>query len=207
MRKAEIDEWHKSIAKTFGKPRPPVSPTELKSLHSVKDFTGMFNFIRKDLRLETKFRIAYLKSGECEKSAGWIKIPKITPIYGTREFKQHKFEVFLRKHLLDNARFEFVVVLMAHELCHVILSSTGHPLRHQEEAVDLTAMYLGYRSFFQHSIVKIPIIKSSSAPKHNPILKLLEYLNIIELDPKKIIELGYLSQDERKYATSLMESC
>jgi len=37
---------------------------------------------------------------------------------------------------------------IAHELSHIVLSEIGHPLADSEEAVDLTAMLLGYRDIY-----------------------------------------------------------
>jgi len=48
---------------------------------------------------------------------------------------------------LKTKPFNWVVAGFAHELSHVVLFSIGHGLQHEEKAVDLTAMILGYQQF------------------------------------------------------------
>jgi hypothetical protein len=54
----------------------------------------------------------------------------------------------LRKSFLRETSFEPVVLAIAHELSHIILDAIRHELRKQEEAVDLSAMLLGFRDFY-----------------------------------------------------------
>jgi hypothetical protein len=49
---------------------------------------------------------------------------------------------------LEGERYEKVVTAIAHEMSHIVLNGLDHPLREHEEAVDLTAMLLGYRDFY-----------------------------------------------------------
>jgi hypothetical protein len=55
----------------------------------------------------------------------------------------------VRRDLLETKPFGWVVAGFAHELSHVVLFSIGHPLQHEEKAVDLTAMILGYPTFVE----------------------------------------------------------
>ncbi len=55
----------------------------------------------------------------------------------------------MQRNFLTHAPFATVVLMMAHELAHVILEATGHPLRRQERAVDVTAMALGFAEYYE----------------------------------------------------------
>ena len=59
----------------------------------------------------------------------------------------------MRRDLLESKPFEWVVAGFAHELSHVVLFSIGHRLQHEEKAVDLTAMILGYQIFVANAEV------------------------------------------------------
>jgi hypothetical protein len=77
----------------------------------------------------------------------WVEIPEPMPAFGTAEFKQTSVIVNARRDILKTKPFAVVVAGFAHELSHVVLSSVGHRLQHDEKAVDLTAMILGYQRY------------------------------------------------------------
>jgi hypothetical protein len=77
----------------------------------------------------------------------WVEIPEPMPAFGTEEFKQTRVIVNARRDILETKPFDWVVAGFAHELSHVVLSSVGHRLQHDEKAVDLTAMILGYQRY------------------------------------------------------------
>ena len=90
--------------------------------------------------------------------------------------------VYLRKSFLQRAPFETVVMGLAHEFCHLVLDSTGNPLRRSEVAVDLTAMLLGFRDFFVTGCTYCYSVEGE------------EYREMV----------GYLSRDELLYAAQAM---
>jgi hypothetical protein len=75
----------------------------------------------------------------------WIELPEPMPVFGTAEFNETKVIVNARRDILETRPFAWVVAGFAHELSHVVLFSIGHRLQHDEKAVDLTAMILGYQ--------------------------------------------------------------
>ena len=77
----------------------------------------------------------------------WIETPARMPPFGTAEFRRTRVVVNVRRDLLDTKPFTWFVAGFAHECSHVVLSSIGHELQHDEKAVDLTTMILGYQSF------------------------------------------------------------
>ena len=70
------------------------------------------------------------------------------PLMGTPEFERSLATIFLSKAFLAKASFEQVVMAIAHEMSHIVLSGLQHPLQSEETAVDLTAMLLGFRDFY-----------------------------------------------------------
>jgi hypothetical protein len=70
------------------------------------------------------------------------------PLINSHEFERTLVTVYLRKSFLENNKFEKVAMAIAHEMSHVVLNGLQHPLREEEEAVDLTAMLLGYRDVY-----------------------------------------------------------
>jgi hypothetical protein len=114
------------------------------------------------------------------------------PLYGTREFEQTEVMMYLRKSFLRDGFFESTVLAIAHELCHIVLDGIAHPLRRSEEAVDLTAMLLGFRDFY---VTGCHITRR--APRQMTELH-VSYTISTEL------RCGYLSPEEVKYAAIYM---
>ena len=77
----------------------------------------------------------------------WIELPERMPTVGTAEFNRTSVTVNVRRDILKTKPFSWVVAGFAHELSHVVLSSAGHRLQHDEKAVELTAMILGYQRY------------------------------------------------------------
>ena len=77
----------------------------------------------------------------------WIELPERMPTVGTAEFNRTSVTVNVRRDILKTKPFSWVVAGFAHELSHVVLSSVGHRLQHDEKAVELTAMILGYQRY------------------------------------------------------------
>jgi hypothetical protein len=147
MRKELIETYIDSLRASFGSVRLPVAEEELQLLYNRKDYAGMVSYIRNVLRLDMGIRLGLVNSGGRDAPA-WIVGPVNMPMLGTQAFKQLTVTMYLKKSFLTEGYFEATVCAIAHELCHVVLSATWHPLRQQEEAVDLTAMLLGFRDFY-----------------------------------------------------------
>jgi hypothetical protein len=97
------------------------------------------------LDLQVSLRIAEI--GGKERPPMWIETPNAMPPYGTAAFRRTRVWIYIRRDILNGKPFEWLVAGIAHELSHVVLFSIGHPLQHNEKAVDLTAMILGYQNF------------------------------------------------------------
>src|SRR5258708_891502 len=128
--------------------RSPVEQHQLHKLYRERDYPGLVRLVRDSMKLQCRLQVGLVNNGGSEKAVAWVPIPKPMPRFGSAEFNATLFTVYLRKAFLANSNFEQVVSVIAHELSHILLSGIGHPLAECEEAVDLTAMLLGYRDFF-----------------------------------------------------------
>jgi hypothetical protein len=153
MRDNEIRDWVGQLTRSLGEPRPPADARELECLFEARDYAGMLRSVKAKLRLNMRLWLGLANSGGPISRSGrpapaWVEGTTPMPMYGTRAFEQHQVTVFIRKTFIADVPFGVIVIAMAHELCYVVLDAIGHPLREQEEAVDLTAMLLGYRDFY-----------------------------------------------------------
>ena len=106
----------------------------------------MLGWIKNSMRLQLRVGLRIVDAPDTAPPM-WIEPPQQVPAYGTAEFKRTRVVVNARREVLETKPFVCVVAGFAHELSHVVLFSIGHRLQHQEKAVDLTAMILGYQSF------------------------------------------------------------
>lgn len=85
---------------------------------------------------------------------------------------------YVRKEFIQRAPCGTLVLALSHELSHIALRAIGHSLLAVEEAVDLTAMFLGFKDYF----IKYSIYESDTST----------------------FRIGYLTREEYVYAASLM---
>lgn len=204
MRTQEINAWAQSLITTFRGVRQPVDPTLLQELHKKKDYAGMLRAICKDLRLDMRLRVGYVNSGGPESAPAWVLCPVPMPLHGTQEFRSTLVTVYFRKEYLEQATFAMLVSSMAHEMSHVVLNGMRHVLRLQEEAVDLTAMILGYREFYLASVEPVTTGTATEGMQ-----AFMQQLNLIAFGPFEVEyeerSFGYLTAREMRYAASLMK--
>jgi hypothetical protein len=147
VRKAEIDAWLVSLLSSL-KVVPPFELAPLKSLHAEKNYTQLISRLMDAMHITARMRVGYVNSGGPESAPAWIACPVKLPPYGTHAFKQTRFTLFLRRSFLLNDPVESILAGIGHEFAHIVLNSIGHPLKRQEEAVDLTAMILGLAQIY-----------------------------------------------------------
>ncbi len=182
MRKQLIEGWIKDIESSFGRCRPPISEDVLEGHFVARDYTSMVAEIRRTLALDLRVILGLVNSGgEAEDVPAWIDLPVVMPMFGTQRFRETVVTLYLRKSFLQEACFPAVVAAIAHEFSHVVLNSVHHPLRGQEEVVDLTAMILGFRDFFL----------TSDTTK-------------FRYGSFETTKVGYLTMEEKSYAASYM---
>jgi hypothetical protein len=214
MRKNEIEGWVNSLVAVYGKPQPAVDTSSARLSFMRKKYGDMVKTVVRSMRLNMSIRIGYVSSGGPGDAPAWVRLPAELPMFGTDNFKKWTMKLFIRKEFLEQAPFEAVVFVLAHEAAHVVLSSTRHPLARVEEVVDLTAMLLGYRD------VVVSGAQYITMPKFD-LRKILPTWNMdfsssriedmlipeVNLSDKLVPQsesLGYMSAEEYRFARELM---
>jgi hypothetical protein len=131
---------------------PPIPVRTLRSLHATRDYEGMVRLIKNTMNVEVRLVVGWVNSGgpnEMKDAPAWVKLPTEMPFYGTEAFRGLTITIFLRRSFLEQSAYDQVAIAVAHELSHVVLESTKHPLRRCEKAVDLTAMLLGFSRLYE----------------------------------------------------------
>lgn len=149
MRDREIREWVAALTQSLGDPRRGPNEAELKRLYEAKSYAGMLGVIKDHLRMPVRLRLGLHNNDDVgPKTSVWLERVGEVPLYGTRALEEYRATVFVRRSFIRREPFEVVVLAMAHEISHLVLDAIRHPLKRQEETVDLAAMLLGYRSFY-----------------------------------------------------------
>src|SRR5262245_25381145 len=194
---ASVYDALEQLLNTFGRVTPPVDPTVLKSLYRRKDYASMLGWIKNSLKLDLRVGLRIVNASGPSPPM-WIEIPRPLPPFGTAEFRRTRVVVNVRRDLIETKPFAWVVAGFAHELCHVVLFSIGHPLQHEEKAVDLTAMILGYQSF----VADAEVTRTEGAWLSALLMLILAPLGIFfwRGTSKRTQRLGYLTTAEADFA-------
>ncbi len=180
MRKNLVESYVDKLCASFGPVRTPVVEEKLRILYDAKDYEQMICHIRSILNLDMRVLLGLVNKGGPNAPA-WITMPNHMPILGTSAFRALTVTMYLRKSFLAEGSFEEVVIAIAHEFSHVVLSAVGHSLREQEEAVDLTAMLLGFRDFYLTGCRSVREQKQSSGDFRTYEIKNAGYLTFEEV--------------------------
>jgi hypothetical protein len=143
----EISFWTKDLARSLGI-KSAADTTELRLLFAKQDFVGLVGAIKTGCSLDLNMRMGLVNFGGNPTAPAWVQLPKQMPPYGTDAFRRIRATIYLRKDFLRRMPFETVASVIAHEMAHIVLEATGHPLRDKEKAVDLTAMILGFAELY-----------------------------------------------------------
>ncbi len=127
--------------------RPLVSERDLRKIYDSGDGGALVRYIATTLKLRVS-GLYLVNSGGPHNAVAWIANSHLIPLYGTPQFKDYKFDFFIRKSFIEDAPLEAISSGIAHEMCHIVMNALRHSLRHEEAAVDLMAMILGYRALF-----------------------------------------------------------
>jgi hypothetical protein len=176
--------------------RHPILLDQLRNLYHAQDYAGMVKFVRDGMGLQLRVRVGLVNQGGLAGAPAWVSRPTPMPSYGTVEFRETLVTVFLRKSFLNESNFEKVVMAIAHELSHVVLDAVGHGLRECEEAVDLTAMLLGYRDVYVAGSEYLEVRPASAWESFRLSLR----RRILGVQTRAFQSLGYLTPEEVRYA-------
>ncbi|MGJ5036715.1 hypothetical protein ACQR13_21635 [Bradyrhizobium sp. HKCCYLRH3059] len=178
----------------------PIALDQLKRQHRDQDYIEMVKFVRNSMKLELRVRVGLVSSGGPSKAPAWVSRPVPMPSFGTPEFRQTTATIYLRRSFLQQSSCAVVTMAIAHELAHLVLDSTSHPLHGSEQAVDLTAMLLGYRDIYLDG-GRYNEIRPRSV--HAFIIRQLSAL-FLRTEVHEIYTVGYLSPEEIQYAGKLL---
>jgi len=184
MDSLQIKTWSLQLIKSYGEPRKVVDTTYLRKLYCERQYTQMVGTIAAQLALNLTIRVGLVNSGGIEDACAWVDPQGLRGLYGTPEFRDSTIVVYLRRAYLEEVTFAEAVRAVSHELSHVVLDATAHPLRNEEKVVDLAVMHFGYRSVMQRRYVALGA---------NGV-------------PKGIHVTGYLTEEEIAYAKALMQT-
>ncbi len=210
MRSAEISQWTGALISSLGKPRTPVSENELKQLFVAKDYSSMVRLIRDQMKLDTRLRVGLVNSGGPKDSIAWLERLGNAALYGTQEFANQTYTLYVRKDFLAEVSFGPAVVAMATQMAVIVLVATRQPLRDEAGVAELTAMLLGYREFFlkysQYTIV--PKTTDGSKEKiENMVGQMMRDFFGSKKYPDNgsaRYSMGQLTEEERHFAAQMM---
>ena len=188
-----ICDYLDELSHSLGGATPPVDPSVLKRLYDRHDYPAMLGWIKSSMRLDLRvgLRIVDLPTAS---SPMWVELPVPMPTYGSPNFRATRVVVNARATDLADRSFVWVVAGFAHELAHVVLSAIAHRLQHDERAVDLTAMALGYQTF----VGDAEITRSEGLFWSIALAALLLPFGMVFWRPprRRTLRLGYLTRSE-----------
>jgi hypothetical protein len=192
MRKVLVESYIDRLLTSFGPVKILVGEEKLYDMYNAKNYAGMVCCVQEILRLNMRIRLGLVNKGGPKDAPAWIIRPQNIPIYGSQGFRQTTVTIYLRKPFLNEGTFEALVCAIAHEFCHVVLDAVLHPLKEKEEAVDLTAMLLGFRDFYVTGCQSVNKKKRS-------------WMDVLAGKNRYTIRyLGYLTPEEVDYVASYM---
>ena len=144
-RKKLIDNHTAALLTSFQRPRADVAEESLKQAFEERRYADMLEEIKQTMQVGCRVRLA-VHSGRPNGDLTWIKRPTPFPRCGTTTFRNLCMPIFVHEQDLRIVPFAAFASAVAHEFAHIVLESTRHPLLDSEEAVDITAMILGFRS-------------------------------------------------------------
>lgn len=177
VRKQELYFLTTELKKTFA--YNPIDDLLLEKLFHDKNYAGMVDQMRRHMKIVCGLSLKCIATRPDNKGApAWVISPPYFPPYGSQLQKNMKIEIFFYKEAL-NSYYKFIV-MMAHELSHIVLKSIDHALKRNEEAVDITAIILGFGKYYE--------------------------LGHTTFNENGCLETGYLHFDELMYVLSIVDN-
>jgi hypothetical protein len=199
-----ICDYLDELALSLGGAAPPIDPGALKRLYDRHDYAAMLGWIKSSMRLDLRVGLRIVELPDASRPM-WVELPVPMPMFGSRAFRDARVVVNARAADLAERSFVWVVAGFAHELAHVVLSGAGHRLRHDERAVDLTAMALGYQAF----VGDAEITRSEGLVWSIALAALLLPFGVVFWRPprRRTLRLGYLTRGEAAAARQYLATC
>lgn len=137
---------------------PKESYLDFKILHDIKEYAYCVRKILVFLNISSTVRVGLVGPRDVHPSLkgvseneilnpAWIRMPDPCPMYKTRDFDNMIIHLYIRRWVLLMPPETFLLVI-SHEMSHVLLKSTWNPHRNSEIATDiLSAIILGPEMF------------------------------------------------------------
>lgn len=135
----------------------PIQEKALAILFEQNLFGECLRQVMRYMRLKTRIKITYFfdHAYKCDESLGYVEIPPIVPFIGTPAFKEMLFEICAKSEAKQNVYR--LIYMFSHELSHIILHGSNHPLKYSEMATDLCAFVFGFENFIIKARCQITI--------------------------------------------------
>lgn len=179
-RNREIIEMAQIIKKTFPN-RKTINERMLEQLFNEKKYAQLISAIKNHMGITLKISVKCINKEihlNEEGTPAGILIPDIFPVYGSNDYQRLVLDLFIDKKVLDY--FHLFVMVISHELAHVVLHSINHQLKNSEEATDITAINFGFSKFFElgHTVIYSNYFESGY--RKTGYLSFEEMINVIE---------------------------
>ena len=104
--------------------------------------------LKQHMNIQCGLRVGVVRKGGPANASAWVNMPLLFPLFGTTEYRNLQLDVFVRKSVVAEWQFDTLIAGLSHELSHIVLESLQYEYRRAEEAVDITAILLGFRRFY-----------------------------------------------------------
>lgn len=152
-----VYDYLETLHRELKLPRAQHSMPKLREAYS-RGLGSLIACMQKHTLVNCKMTLARVNFGRRDVPA-WIVPPRIMPTYGTSDFEQSLFTLYVRKTFEARVSFEGLVFCLAHELAHIVMYSAQSSLRTDEKATDICAMMLGYEHCaLQRNKIKADVI-------------------------------------------------
>jgi hypothetical protein len=173
--------------------RPHRREFPLESTHVLMDaweqekVADMISVISKHMGIKCNLRVGVVKNDFSYNAPAWVELPAEFPYFGTAEYRCLQVTIFLRKAVVETWQYDTLVLGLSHELSHIVLESFQHELKRTEEAVDITAIILGFGRFYLRGCHQEEAVFLIDAETGQPMKQVQEW------------QIGYLSKDEVRW--------
>ena len=149
LREAEIRGWVRALLEVIGDPKPFVDTAEVTRLYEARSHLGMFTCLRERFALDCQMQFLVSDSGAPRGAVAWMRGAREVPRLGTPEFREYRVTCYLHPIFAKRSLCDELTIAIVRELSRLYLRSIRHELKRVPEAVDLTAMFYGYRAVYR----------------------------------------------------------
>ncbi len=132
-----------------------IDDEKLRQFFNSQQYREMVSFMKNHMRIDCRILLKCMdgqnnvtQNGDHVRSTpAFVTLPEQFPLYGSTAYKNLQIKLTYYKAYAE--RFHYFSMMIAHELSHIVLYSINHELKHNEEATDITAIMLGFETYFE----------------------------------------------------------